>query len=471
MHIINHSFSTHYNMKFFQNILQGKILSGNYYIENQRRLSIMDNKKVDYLIVGSGAGGATLAKELSNKGNSVLILEKGNYEKKLGTFQDSLRFYDANRLTKIPRKSKEGVIIWRTIMAGGSTVVSCGNGTRCLQKELLNFGIDLEEEFIEAEKEMKIKPMSEEFLSAGSKNIMQAAKELGYEIQPMLKFIDPEKCKNCGQCVFGCSRDAKWTALNYLDKAIEQGTQIEYNISVERILSDNGKAIGVRGVSQNGRQDYFADIIILAAGGLGTPVILQNSGVQNAGSGLFIDLFMNTYGVTNGINQKNEPVMALIDSEFHDKKGFILSTYINTSPMVRFIELGPRGFTLPTNRLIGIMNKTTDEANGHVYANGTISKPITDKDWQRLKEGSAISKEILLKAGAKSNSILFSKVQGAHPGGTTAIGKIVDKDLQTEIKNLYVCDASVLPRSPGLPPILTICALAKKLTKRLSKLK
>ena len=431
----------------------------------------MDKKKVDYLVVGTGAGGATLAKELSNQDNSVLILEKGNYEKKLGTFQDSLRFYDANQLTKIPRKSKEGVIIWRTIMAGGSTIVSCGNGTRCLQKEFLNFGIDLEEEFIEAEKEMKIKPMSEEFLSAGSKKIMQAAKELGYKMQPMPKFIDSEKCKNCGQCAFGCSRDAKWTALDYLDKAIEQGVGIEYNVSIERVLSDKGKAIGVRGVSQNGWQDYFADIVILTAGGLGTPIILQNSGIQNAGSGLFVDLLMNTYGVTDNISQKNEPVMALVDSEFHDKKGFILSTFINTSPMVRFIELGPKGFTLPTNRLIGMMNKTADEADGHVYSNGTVSKPITDKDWQRLKEGSSIAKEILLKAGAKSNSILFSKVQGAHPGGTAAIGKIVDKDLQTEIENLYVCDASVLPRSPGMPPILTICALAKKLTKKLLKLK
>lgn len=428
----------------------------------------MDKIKVDYLIVGSGAGGATLAKELSNKDNSVLILEKGNYENKLGTFQDSLRFYDGNRLTRIPRKSKEGVIIWRTIMAGGSTVVSCGNGTRCLQKEFLNFGMDLEEEFIEAEKEMKIKPMSERFLSEGSKKIMQAAEELGYKMQPMPKFIDPKKCKNCGQCSFGCSRDAKWTALDYLDKAIEQGAQIEYNISVERILSDNGKTIGVRGVGRNGKKDFFADIVILAAGGLGTPIILQNSGVQNAGSGLFVDLLINTYGVTDNISQKNEPVMALIDNEFYKQKGFILSAYINSNPLVRFIELGPKGLTLPSNCLIGIMNKTADEANGYVYSDGTISKPITEKDWKRLKEGSAISKEILLKAGAKSNSIVFSKIQGGHPAGTAAIGKIVDKNLQTEIDNLYVCDASVLPRSPGMPPILTICALAKKLAKKIS---
>ncbi|UCD10333.1 MAG: hypothetical protein JSU79_11190, partial [Dehalococcoidales bacterium] len=45
---------------------------------------------------------------------------------------------------------------------------------------------------------------------------------------------------------------------------------------------------------------------------------------------------------------------------------------------------------------------------------------------------------------------------------------IVDKDLQTEVNNLFACDASVLPEAPGLPPILTIVALAKKLAKTLN---
>ena len=53
--------------------------------------------------------------------------------------------------------------------------------------------------------------------------------------------------------------------------------------------------------------------------------------------------------------------------------------------------------------------------------------------------------------------------RGAHPGGTAKIGEIVDSNLETEISNLYVCDASVLPISPGKPPILTILALSKRL--------
>jgi len=169
----------------------------------------MVDKKYDFLIVGSGTGGATLARELSRKNQSVLVLEKGSREKKLGTFQDSLRFYDANRLTKVPKTSKEGVIIWRTIMAGGSSVVSCGNGTRCLEKEFANFGIKLDEELSEVEKETDVKPFAEELLSEGSKRIMQASKELGYRMELMPKFIQHEKCKNCGKCILQCPSDPK----------------------------------------------------------------------------------------------------------------------------------------------------------------------------------------------------------------------------------------------------------------------
>ena len=428
----------------------------------------MVDKKYDFIIVGSGAGGATLARELSRKNQSILILEKGSNEKKLGTFQDSARFYDANKLTKVPKKSKEGVIIWRTIMAGGSTVVSCGNGTRCLEKEFADFGIKLDEELSEVEKETDVKPFAEELLSEGSKRIMEASKELGYRMELMPKFIQREKCVNCGQCSFGCAREAKWTALNYLDEAVHFGAKVLYNTPVEKILQEKGKLKGVKGFSRNGENEFLADVVILAAGGLGTPVILQKSGINNAGKGLFMDLLINTYGITDGLNQINEPTMALVDHEFHKEKGFILSTFVNHHRMVRFMELGPKGLSLPLNRMLGIMTKTADDSVGYIDSNGKVSKTATENDWKRLNEGTSIAKEILIKAGAHPNSILFSKVQGAHPGGTAALGKIVGTDLQTEIENLYVCDASVFPRSPGMPPILTVCALAKKLAKNLT---
>jgi len=256
--------------------------------------------------------------------------------------------------------------------------------------------------------------------------------------------------------------------LDYLDEATASGVEVIYDTEVESILVEKETAHGVRGTGPNGAVEIDADVTILAAGELGSPVILQRSGINEAGAGLFIDLLVNTYGVTDGLNLCGEPSMALVNHEFHKDKGFILSPYVNHARMVRFMELGAKGLTLPDRKLIGIMTKTADDPAGQVYANATVSKPVTDKDWTRLRGGAAIAEEILVKAGAHRKSIVTSAPQGAHPGGTAAIGKIVDKNLKTRVDNLFVCDGSVLPTAPGLPPILTIVALAKRLARKLT---
>lgn len=420
----------------------------------------------EYIVVGSGAGGATIAKELSKRGKNVLIVEAGRYERKIGTFRDSLRYFETTGY-KTPRTSKEGVILWRTIMAGGSTVVSCANGTRCLQEEFKDFGINLEKEFQEAEKEMKIAPTPKSLLSEASLRIKEASEELGYTMEPMPKFLDFAKCARCGSCTFGCFQGAKWTALDYLNDAIANGANIIYETKVEQVISENGNARGIRGKGKNGYVEIKGDNIILAAGALSTPIILQNSGISEAGRNLFIDILVNVYGKAEGLHQVSEPLMALVNHEFHEEKGFILSPHINANKTVRFMEAGMKGFMMPTNKLVGIMVKTADDASGRVYPDGSVSKAMTKDDWKRVNEGSSIAKEILENIGAEPKSILVSKPQGAHVGGVAAIGNVVDENLETKIRNLYVCDASVLPKAPGLPPILTIVALAKWLGKTL----
>jgi choline dehydrogenase-like flavoprotein len=427
----------------------------------------MSDRQYDYVIVGSGAGGATLAKELSTKSKSVAVLEKGVKEEKLGTLLDSFRYFDLN-IMKMPLKSKEGIILWRSFMAGGSTVVCCGNGVRCLEKELSEFGIYLDEEFKEAEEEMGIVPYDIRRLSSGTKRILEVCAELGYSMEPMPKFINPKKCRRCGNCQMGCKYDAKWTAVEYLNEAADNGVDIYYNQVVDKVIIENGSAKGVSLKGKNGQSTINTQAVILSAGGVGTPIIMQRSGLSKAGAKFFMDMLVNTYGVAKGLNQTNEPTMAIVDHEFHKDEGFILSTFIPQSRLVRFAELGIKGALMPTNEILGIMTKTADDSVGEIYPDGTFSKTITEKDKKRLNKGSSISKEILIKAGADRKSIIVSKVQGGHPGGTAAIGELVDSNLQTEVNNLFVCDASVLPVSPGLPPILTIVALAKRLAKMLN---
>jgi choline dehydrogenase-like flavoprotein len=58
-------------------------------------------------------------------------------------------------------------------------------------------------------------------------------------------------------------------------------------------------------------------------------------------------------------------------------------------------------------------------------------------------------------------------VHGAHPGATARIGEVVDQDLETRIRNLYVSDASVLPEALDRPVVLSLICLAKRLSDHL----
>jgi choline dehydrogenase-like flavoprotein len=114
--------------------------------------------------------------------------------------------------------------------------------------------------------------------------------------------------------------------------------------------------------------------------------------------------------------------------------------------------------------LLGIMVKIQDENLGKVNGDGRFEKTPTAEDIRKLDEGAGMAKEILMEAGIREKDIIFTGPRAAHPGGSAAIGEVVDKNLETEIKNLFVCDASVLPKSSGAPPIVTIIALAKRLS-------
>jgi choline dehydrogenase-like flavoprotein len=424
---------------------------------------VMEVGKWDYIVVGSGAGGATVARELSKRKKKVLVIEGGPQTAKLGEALASTKFYDGNRLTIRMRHSREGVGIVRSLIAGGSTIISCGNGVRCLEKELHELGLNLDEEFAEVERELNVSPISPRLYSNGSKALIQAGKDLGYAMDPMPKFINNATCRKCGNCIFGCIHGAKWTSLNYLAEAVAEGCSVVYNTRVKNVVSQLGKAKGVFVNGPDGNREILGNAVILAAGGIGTPIILQNSGIPESGKKLFIDPLIVTYGITQDekLSQVHEPSMTFVDLEFHKSRGFLLSTAAKNGGMMKYITYGLKGMFAPDNRTLAMMTKITDEAAGQVFPDGSISKPLTVQDRSRLKEGSDISKEIMAKAGAKRFGV--SSVMGAHPGGTAAIGTVVDKNLQTKIDNLFVADASVLPVAPGLPPILTIVAIAKHL--------
>jgi choline dehydrogenase-like flavoprotein len=191
--------------------------------------------KFEFLIVGSGAGGAMLAKELAQRGRRVLIIERGDAKNKLGSPLHALRYYDLRGISRGPFTSKEGVVLWRTFMAGGTTVIACGNAVRCLQKPLLELGIRLDDEFAEVDKELGVGVPDASVVCDSSRRILEASKALGYRMELMPKLIDFKKCDRCGQCLLGCARGAKWSAMTPLEEAQRHGAEVLYGTRVLQV--------------------------------------------------------------------------------------------------------------------------------------------------------------------------------------------------------------------------------------------
>ncbi|MCF0223906.1 MAG: GMC family oxidoreductase [Fibrobacter sp.] len=415
----------------------------------------------DNIIVGSGAGGASLAKALCRKGMNNLLLERGRPQS-IGKWQNCLHYYDLSPFAKRVRKSKEGIIIWQSFLPGGSSRVSCGNIGRCLEPELQAAGIDLTNQFVECEKEINAVQLGIDMLGPRSQAILDASRQLGYGMHTATKGINETKCIKCGNCVFGCRYGAKWTAYNELCEAKKNGAHVVYDAMVSKVLFNGRKIDGV--LLQNG-DIHKAKNVIVCAGGINTPIILQKSGIKNAGKKLFCDLLVNVYGHTQK-TYDNEPAMSLISTSFYQKEGFILSTYTPANHIYYYLESGIASLFHPIKKTLGLMVKIRDDSNGFVNENGVIHKSPTYSDFEKLRKGIEISKEILERTG-DINSIHISHIQGAHCGGTCAINDVVDTNLETEYSGLYVSDASVLPKSPGFPPILTITALSRRLADHL----
>jgi choline dehydrogenase-like flavoprotein len=112
--------------------------------------------------------------------------------------------------------------------------------------------------------------------------------------------------------------------------------------------------------------------------------------------------------------------------------------------------------------------KVADSNTGRVYANGTMSKPLTVEDRRRADEATQMAESIMVKAGAMPDSIRVTTNIGGHPGGTAALGSVVDGNLQVMgIDNLFVCDTAVFPCSPGRPPTLMLLAMARIFAQKL----
>jgi len=420
--------------------------------------------KSDFVIIGTGAGGATIARELALNGKDVLMLEKGCYTpSSCGVLNEVATIDTRDHLERALYKlkqvvfSREKISVSYRIGIGGTTVCASGNMVRSLERELEEMGIDLSNEFDQLEQELNIRPFPETHMGRGALILKKAADESGYHFHPIPKCIDFSKCNNCGNCYEDCLLQAKWTALEYIDQARQKQARLLDGIHVKELMVHNGVATGVKAYHGKTELEIEANTIVLAAGGIATPLMLQNAGMRDAGRKLFCHPCYCVYGSSqDGYLHKNES-SPLILSRSGNRGGYSLY-----SKIVKVDAIENQGY-------LGINIKIKDDHFGSVHNDGRVFKMMSSEDLKKKASAVAAAREILIKAGIDYRTIRVKGIGSFHPGGTAAIGNIVDKNLQTEIKNLYISDASVLPAASGLPPLLTIMALAKRLGNYLCK--
>ncbi len=426
----------------------------------------------DVIVVGSGPGGATVSRQLARKGWKVLLLEKGREHRNPGTYRGVVSVLDRYGFYK----SREGLTMLKVTALGGATTIYSASAAMPPPWLKTRYGIDLEPLAEETCEELGVGVLPDEYLGEASKAIMEAGNRLGQEWEPMPKLLDVSKFRDGrsagARTSLGLNYGERWTAVEYVRQAVEAGATLLTRAECTRVLVENGRATGVEArVEGQGVLRFSAGVVVLAAGGIPTPVLLQRAGIAKAGVGCVVDPTLLVYGILPGEGTWRDPLVSVVTWKWYDSDGIRIGTLIDPwlMTMISLAKTGlrhvPKIFRY--RRMAGILVKVKDEIGGFVDEDGEVSKELTPADLARIEKGYGIAREVLLEAGCPPETIVRGEIRGAHPSGTCRIGEVVDDELRTEIDGLHVCDASVFPEALDRPTVITIIAFGKRLAEHL----
>ncbi len=423
-------------------------------------------KKKKVIVVGSGAGGAAAAYELSDK-YDVTILEAGKEFKPLQASLDMLAgfrktglFLDERMIRLlIPNmqvRKSESMVMVNGVGVGGTTTLATGNAVRS-DESLKKTGLDLDREFERLYEMLPITVEHPKYWNPATRKLFDTFVEMGLDPKPTPKFLRSPRCKNCGHCAIGCPTRIKWDARFMLDDAVKKGAVL---ISGCRVLSLDIAGGEVRGLTARQgmrRLNLQADMYVLAAGGFGTPVILSESGIPCEKT-LFVDPVLCVAAKRKGFGQDSQLLMPFYSRE----DGYMLSPYIDYLSF--FFD---RKWRCPKEDVVSLMIKMADDSVGASEPGG-IRKDITEADRERLERGILQCRDILGHMGIRRDETFLGILNAGHPGGMLPLTEDTCESVHDPRlpANLYVADSSLFPASAGLPPILTIMALALRVAEK-----
>ena len=251
----------------------------------------------DVVVVGSGAGGAVVAHDLALAGRSVVVVEAGPFVDESTMPRTELDAFDRLYLDHGLASTWDGSV---TLLAGsgvgGGTLI---NWMTCIDappdirgRWVTEHGIDgwdapaAEADVAAVESELGVVPSVG--IPPKDAMIVRGATELGWEVQPTRR--NAAECTDCGSCSFGCRRGSKQSALQaHLARGYAAGARVVAAAAVRRVIIENGSATGVvatlSGDGAGRTVTIRAPQVVVAAGGLRTPAVLERSGIGHPALG------------------------------------------------------------------------------------------------------------------------------------------------------------------------------------------
>ncbi len=258
----------------------------------------------DVLVIGSGAGGAVVAKELAEKGLNVAVVEEGfryGASEFSGEARDMLPllYRDGGSTVTLPPISipvLPFVLLPMGKCLGGTTVVNSSTCYRTPDRLLDKWtgegleGLspdDMKPYFERVERILSVHPVSLNLMGEANAMTMRGAESLGYEVRPLNK--NASGCDATGVCQYGCPIDAKRAMhVTYIPLATQAGAKFYTGFQVVWIVRNGNRIEKVGGFVLNRDREKIgkfvarAEVVVLAAGTVYTPYILLKNRLANS---------------------------------------------------------------------------------------------------------------------------------------------------------------------------------------------
>ncbi len=475
----------------------------------------------DAVVIGSGAGGATMAAELADAGLDVVIVEEGGYlrsESFVAVVRRALReLYrdagDQSALGKPPITFNEGRCV------GGSTVINGAMSFRTPERVLEGWASEhsvrgvspseMERHFEAVEQRVHVAGQDSESIGRDSQLLREGAQRKGWKVIDNLR--NQLRCCGCNNCLWGCPSGAKRSMLvTCVPRALSRGARLYSDCRVEKITMTRKRVSGVvgrfsRSAKSKGPQLIVeAPIVIVACGSIQSPCLLRRSGFKSSSPHLGKNLTMHPNAKVVGIFDEDVfgwhgVHQAYQVREFLEEGMFIAAS--NIPPGVLALSLPHHGAALGRlmadyNHMVMAACLVEDSGSGQVHhvpgIGATVQYQVRGQDIERILRGLTLTTEILFAAGAQRVLLPFEgltdlldadqafaalhqpvpassiELFSVHLMGTVRMGDDPARSVVSSFgefhgaPGLFVSDASLFPSPVGVNPMETILALSMR---------